>query len=450
MIDFFRMGNRFTFKSFLLGMSVLACFNSCADRLESDLEVFDDTPAKTILAYISADNPETSSLFPYVQVNLNDMAYGMRQEAGSNCNILAFVDGPGKSKSYFMNIHDGIMEKVFIFDETNVKNFSPEIDSNQDGNLDSSNPATLRMAIDFMMKHYPDREYGLILWSHGGGWIPRDKWNRITEQYTRSKASVSSAFPSDAMPLLTKGSTLTRYFAYEPSNSMELDELAAAIPDHCFDFIVFDACYMGCVEVAYALRNKTRYIISSTTEIMGTGFPYRSVAGRLANGYLIGACREFYTYYNNFDDYRRLGEVSLVCTGELDSLACCFRKIVSGKSDVWRSDTEFSNIQYFDRFNNGINDRRSVFFDLNAVARTYSKSEAEYNEFRNQLERCILYAASTPELFIYYPPLFYRQDHITVNEFSGLSVYIPFRDNDAIGLNDSYAQLEWSKETNYK
>ncbi|MCQ2057901.1 MAG: hypothetical protein MJY75_06820, partial [Bacteroidaceae bacterium] len=84
------------------------------------------------------------------------------------------------------------------------------------------------------------------------------------------------------------------------------------------------------------------------------------------------------------------------------------------------------------------------------VARTYSKSEADYDEFRKQLDRCVLYAATTPELFIYCPGLFDKKDLIEVKEFSGLSVYIPFKDNDSFGLNDSYAQLEWSKATNYK
>ncbi len=440
-------------------MSVMACLFSCE---QIEIEEPQSAPAKTILAYFSADNPSGNDLFPYLHYNLEDMAAGLSGSDCSNCNILAFVDGPSsgtnKTTSYFLNIHDGKMERVFTFNAANVKNFDPKIDANQDGNLDSSNPATLRMAINYMLEHYPNREYGLILWSHGGGWIPSDKWFEISKSHWKSGLNSVASQPvplsESGLPLITKNDMQTRYFAYEPTssgknNSMEIEGLVTAIPDRLFDFILFDACYMGCVEVAYALKDKTRYFISSTTEIMGYGFPYRSVTGKLAKGYLMGACRDFYNYYNSFNDYCRLGEVSLVRTDELDSLANCFRKIVTGRPDAKRSDKSFKGIQDFDRFRYGSEDR-SVFFDLGAVARTYSKSETEYAEFCEQLDRCVLYAASTPELFIYCPNLFDKMDHIDVTEFSGLSVYIPFKDNDSFGLNDSYAKLEWSKATNYK
>lgn len=448
----------------VLGTAVLLCLSSC-ERIEIDEA--QPAPAKTILAYFSADNPSNNDLFPFLAVNLKDMAAGLSGPDYSNCNILAFIDGPSsginKTTSYFLDIHDGKMERVFTFNAANVKDYDPKIDANQDGNLDSSNPATLKMAINYMLEHYPNREYGLIMWSHGGGWIPGDKWFEITKPHYKysMSSSVSQSAPASSasvsasgLPLITKNDMQTRYFAYEPApngknNTMELKDMVTAIPDRLFDFILFDACYMGCVEVAYALKDKARYFISSTTEIMGSGFPYRSVTGKLARGYLMGACRDFYSYYNSFNNYCRLGEVSLVRTDELDSLANCFKKIVTGKPDASRSDKSFKNIQNFDRFWYSDEDR-SVFFDLGAVARTYSKSEADYDEFRKQLDRCVLYAATTPELFIYCPGLFDKKDLIEVKEFSGLSVYIPFKDNDSFGLNDSYAQLEWSKATNYK
>lgn len=424
------------------GLFIATSLFSCT---KSELEIEgEEYPARTILAYISADN----NLWDAVGYNLKDMASGL--SGHPNCNILAFVDGPG-IKSYFLNIHDGRMETVFTFNATNVKDFDPQIDKNQDGNLDSSNPATLKMAIDFMLERFPGREYSLILWSHGGGWIPFDNYSRLFDSYIQ-RINYSSVYSLNGLPMVTKDALPSRFFSEESRQTMELDGLVDAIPDHMFDFILFDACYMGCVEVAYALRDKSRYFISSTTEIMGTGFPYKSIVGKMANGYLMGICRDFYTYYNKYDNYCRLGEVSLVRTDGLDSLANCFRKIVSDKPDVRRKDTLYSNIQDFDRIRNN-NEDHSVFYDLNAVARTYSKlkSGSDYSEFKAQLDRCVLYAASTPELFIYNPVVdFQVADHVTVNEFSGLSVYIPFKDYDSFGLNAQYAQTEWSKATNYK
>ena len=44
---------------------------------------------------------------------------------------------------------------------------------------------------------------------------------------------------------------------------------ADAVPH--FDFVLFDACFMQSIEVAYALRNFTDYYIGSPTEIPGPG-----------------------------------------------------------------------------------------------------------------------------------------------------------------------------------
>ena len=47
---------------------------------------------------------------------------------------------------------------------------------------------------------------------------------------------------------------------------------ADAVPH--FDFVLFDACFMQSIEVAYALRNFTDYYIGSPTEIPGPGARY--------------------------------------------------------------------------------------------------------------------------------------------------------------------------------
>ena len=44
-----------------------------------------------------------------------------------------------------------------------------------------------------------------------------------------------------------------------------------------FDFIMFDACFMMSVEVAYEVRNYTDYYIGSPTENPGPGAPYDKV-----------------------------------------------------------------------------------------------------------------------------------------------------------------------------
>ena len=54
------------------------------------------------------------------------------------------------------------------------------------------------------------------------------------------------------------------------SSGIEIADLPGAIPMH-LDFIIMDACLMGCVEVAYELRDKCDILIFSPTEILSSG-----------------------------------------------------------------------------------------------------------------------------------------------------------------------------------
>lgn len=43
------------------------------------------------------------------------------------------------------------------------------------------------------------------------------------------------------------------------------------------EYILFDDCYMSSVEVAYELKEATRFLIASTSEMMAYGMPYATV-----------------------------------------------------------------------------------------------------------------------------------------------------------------------------
>ena len=43
------------------------------------------------------------------------------------------------------------------------------------------------------------------------------------------------------------------------------------------EYILFDDCYMSSIEVAYELKDVTKYLIGSTSEMMAYGMPYATV-----------------------------------------------------------------------------------------------------------------------------------------------------------------------------
>ena len=57
---------------------------------------------------------------------------------------------------------------------------------------------------------------------------------------------------------------------------MDVLEMVRAITIH-LDYIIFDACLMGGIEVAYELRNVADKIGFSQAEILAHGFPYKPI-----------------------------------------------------------------------------------------------------------------------------------------------------------------------------
>jgi hypothetical protein len=98
----------------------------------------------------------------------------------------------------------------------------------------------------------PAQEYGLILWSHSSGWQQRP--------------------------------TKSRGFGLENnSTQMSISDFVSAINGTEMDFLFFDTCYMGCVEVAYELRHAAHYMVASVCEVPGMGMPYNRTLPELYN-----------------------------------------------------------------------------------------------------------------------------------------------------------------------
>ncbi len=89
---------------------------------------------------------------------------------------------------------------------------------------------------------YPASTYGLVLFSHASGWLPEGTYYNLR----------------------------THSVVIDGTSGMEIPAFAAAISDGMLDYIVFEACYMASVEVAYELKDKARYIIASKS----TSFDY--------------------------------------------------------------------------------------------------------------------------------------------------------------------------------
>ncbi|KAK9670869.1 Clostripain family, partial [Popillia japonica] len=133
----------------------------------------------------------------------------------------------------------------------------------------------------------PAERYSMIIGCHGLGWLP------VSSGFSRSMGLT---------PHWEGEGVLTRYFGGTSSQyQTDITTLADAITaaNMSMDYILFDDCYMSTIEVAYDLKDVTKYIIACPTEIMAEGMPYAKIGK-----YLIGdvnpkkICEEFYSFYS--------------------------------------------------------------------------------------------------------------------------------------------------------
>ena len=407
-----------SFKMFFIGLLFMTAVLMMASCITN--EKVDDKKNRTVLVFIGADN------------NLSNIAnsniYSMNSCISSgmdNSNLLVFVDRKDVPPA-LLHIHDFKIDTVARYPEK-----------------DSSDPMVLREVIDYVTENWEAESFGLVMWSHGTGWLPTSQLHYVAPNMKYAQSRDGRTPYNTVNEERNNPFAYTKAFAWEDRKGetpaykcMDLDGMVEAIPDGVFDFIVFDACYMGNVEVVYALRNKANSIVSSCYEIVSYGFPYHIVTRDLMNGNLLKSCNEFYNYYNSMSGWEQMAGVSLVKTEGLDSLARCFRKIISEYGDRV-PDIDVSKVQCFDRFTN------HVFYDLEDFVVKLGASKELMTEFRLQMERCVEFKISTPYIF---PG---DREEIKVNSYCGLCVYIPLAKYDESGLNDDYRKTEWSDFTDY-
>lgn len=402
---------KYKIAAFVCMLASVLTLSSCYTRHGQNVTI-----NRTVIMYLSADN------------NLDDFARN---------NLVQIKQNIGNPDKYGARL-------VAYVDRYNQKPFLAEIRQDRIDTLKcypeefSSDAATFGNVLDEVRERWPSDKYGLVMWSHGTGWVPTDLLHTVAYNLSYVKGTDGTVKERPVW----EPSAETKAFGYEQDKNakigyrcMDIEDMAAVIPDGMFEFIAFDACYMGCVEIAYALRKKTRQIVSSAYEIVGDGFPYASVIQFLLKGDMKTVCEDFYNYYNSLSDWKQMGGISLVRTEGLDSLALCFSKCIAGHEDDIRS-FNMLDVQRFDRF------ARHVMFDMKDFVDKICTDDQLRAEFDSQVEYCIPYSKSTPYMF--------KGDYfkLKIDSYCGLSMYIPFGYNDGV-INDAYRTLSWSRDTGY-
>lgn len=295
-----------------------------------------------------------------------------------------------------------------------------------------------RTALEFVRDNFPADSYGMILSSHGSGWLPAGYLNGDRQGTTLCAAGQA---PEGAVryverpapygiDLKTFGQELKSIDGVIWSYEMTLPSLAASLPFN-LDYMIIDACLMGCVETAYELRGKVRHLCISPAEILGDGFDYATILSRLlvetpAN--VKGVCEDYYNMYESKTGVSQSATITMVDCSKMDHLAeCCHELFSKYRSQI--ANVEGGDVQGFFREN------MHWFYDLKDILVKAGITYEEQVELTAALDECMVYRAHTKQFM----------NDFEIKTYCGFSMYLP-SDGDSY-LNSYYTELEWNKAT---
>jgi hypothetical protein len=360
-------------------IAVTAVFSGC--------EKEETVPARTVLVYLGVDNGFRDE----AQQKIEQLTSAWNRNTDGN--LLIYADTGEKA----------VLVRVYAGKHGNATDIIETYPSEN-----SADPATLGRMLNRVRKYWPAASYGLLVLSHGTGWLP---------------AEMSYPTPALKSVILDGGVT-------GGGNYMELADFAEAIP-FPLDFIIFDVCFMGSVEVCYELRDKAAYIVASPAEVLVPGFVYETMMQRLfmSEPDLTAVAREFYEFYDRQYGESRSATVSVVKTSELEPLAAAV-------GDAIRQNPLPADIGNIQTFGYG---RSKIYFDLLDYMQKLLPGNSSV---QTALDRCVTYRAHTPS--------YYSMGTGNLQEigaFGGLSTYIPQAAYEA--ANKKYAELKWAKRIGF-
>ena len=239
-------------KGMLVGCLSLFMLSACNKEDVPDVPV-----ERVVLMYIAGDN----SLSAFPARDLDEVREGMADVPASFL-FFAYVDtGSGNPQ-------------LLKFRSRGNGTVSEEVVKEYDEDRNSVGVAETQEVFNdvFGNSAYQADSYGLIYWSHCDGWMPYP-------------------LPSNRWVGQDTGNGDNRM------NLSDFEDILSTAPH--LDFLMFDACFMQSIEVAYELRDYADYVIASPTETPGPGAPYDAIMPYLAQvGASEGMANAYFEAYN--------------------------------------------------------------------------------------------------------------------------------------------------------
>lgn len=357
---------------------------------------------RTVLVYMAADN----SLAKFTFGDLEELKAGwLQMKNTSGMHLLVYVD---TGTPRLVELEKKGAEVV----ETIVKEYESR---------NSVGVAETQEVFDDVFKNplYQAGSYGLVYWSHGDGWIPYP-------------------VPSSRWVGQDTGNGDHRM------NIAELTEILQKAPH--FDFLMFDACFMQSIEVAYELRNYCDYYIGFPAENPGPGAAYDVMLPYMfQNGKAKEMAASTFEVYDKAYVADKVGTnenwtmgtaIGVLKTSELENLAAATAKALSGIAEADGKTLRSSVFNY---------DRRSTlsssyvgYYDFAEMMKMLVTDSSLYADWKQAYDAASVYWATTPMIYSMSGGMF------SMERASGVSHYIPTDSKPSAA--EAYRSMAWYEE----
>lgn len=293
----------------------------------------------------------------------------------------------------------------------------------------SADARTLETVLADAEAAWPSAHHGIVLWSHGSGFLPPGYYINPQE---RAKGDPVSEEADPYAFLVKAGGDGLKSFAQDEEQNIEMDliDLRKALSRFHYDFIAFDCCLMANVELAYELRNTCDYLIFSPTEIMSDGFPYdvmvQTIFSQQPEAAMHSVAQSFMAHYRSFSGVYASATISVVRTAGMQALANACQTVFRNHQDQILM-LDRSHVQPYFRYN------KHWFYDIDDFVQQVA-DDGEYQAFNRALNQAVIYRDAT-DYFL----------DLEISHYSGLSIYIPRREYTV--LNNYYKTLAWNQAT---
>ena len=300
----------------------------------------------------------------------------------------------------------------------------------------------------------PASRYGMVVGCHGLAWVPvqgqRNARKRLGSQewidegdnlYKEEKIDKEGLYkeerinkegePNDLMHFEVQGPVTTRFIGGTyPETQIETTDLADAMADAGFhtEYILFDACYMSSVEVAYELKDVTHYLIASPTEVLSYGFPYITMGKHLlGTPNYKGIADSFISFYSSYN--LPYGTVAVTDCTQLDALAAIAQQINAAAAEQLVP----NGVQIMDGYS------PTLFYDLGHLMSLKDAGTVLTAAFAEQLEKTVPYKGHTGQ---YFTAL--KEAPVDIKHYSGLNT----SQGSLNHMADRLSETAWYKATN--